>query len=92
MNSRDKKLQSNGMLLHQPIPGYWYTNILGQLQQVCVVLHEGRRLSRIMLESINGKRQTVDLDGWHRLKLTLHSPGVERWRRRESRDSTEKLF
>jgi len=25
------------------MPGYWYTNIVGQLQQVRVVLHEGRR-------------------------------------------------
>ena len=92
MNLLDKKLQRNRMLLHQPIPGYWYSNIVGQLQQVRVVLHEGRRQSRIMLESINGRRQTVDLDGWYRLDLTLHSHGVERRRRRGSRDSTEKLF
>lgn len=77
MNLMDKKLQRNSMLLHHPMPGYWYTDIVGRLQQVRVVLHEGRRQSRIMLESINGGRQTVDLDGWYRLDLTLHSPGVE---------------
>jgi hypothetical protein len=80
------------MLLHQPLPGYWYTNSIGQLQQVRVVLHEGRRQSRIMLENINGKRQTVDLDHWYRLDLTLHSPGVERRWRGEPGDGTEKLF
>jgi hypothetical protein len=91
MNLLDKELQRNRMLLHQPIPGYWYSNIVGQLQQVRVVLHEGRRQSRVILESINGKRQTVDLDDWYRLDLTLHSPGVGR-RRCGSRDNTEKLF
>ena len=93
MRLQDDKLQRNRMLLQQPMPGYWYTNIVGQLQQVRVVLFEGRRQRRIMLEGINGKRQSVDLDGWYRLDLTLHSPGAERWRRRRAaRDSTEKLF
>jgi hypothetical protein len=92
MNLLDKKFQRDTMLLHHPMPGYWYTNIAGQLQQVRVVLHEGRRSSRIVLESINGRRQTVDLDGWYRLDLTLHSPGAERRRRRGSEDSTEKSF
>ena len=79
------------MLVHQPIPGYWYTNIIGQLQQVRLILHEGQRKSRIVLENINGKRQIVDMDGWYRLDLTLHSPGVERRRRRrKSGDSTVK--
>ena len=78
MNLPDKKLKRNTMLLQQPMPGYWYTNIAGQLQQVRVVLLEGRRQSRILLESINGGRQTVDLDGWYRLDLTLHSPCTEK--------------
>jgi hypothetical protein len=82
MNLRDKKLKRNKALLQQPLPGYWYTNMLGQLQQVRVVLLKGRRQRRILLESINGRRQTVDLDGWYRLELTLHSPGAEHRRRR----------
>ena len=92
MNLPDKRLNRNKMLLQQPVPGYWYTNILGQLQQVRIILIEKRRQSCIVLESINGRRQTVDLDGWYRLDLTLHSPGAERRRRRGSGDSTEKLF
>ncbi|HHJ16316.1 MAG TPA: hypothetical protein ENJ80_06420 [Gammaproteobacteria bacterium] len=86
MNLLDDKLKRPKMLVHQPIPGYWYTDIVGQLQQVRVVLHEGRQQSRIMLENINGRRQSVDLDGWYRLDLTLHSPGIER--RRGSRGSS----
>jgi hypothetical protein len=71
------------------MPGYWYTNVVGQLQQVRVVLHEGARQTRVVLENINGRRHTVDLDGWYRLDLTLHSPGMERRRRRGRTDPTE---
>ena len=70
------------MLAQKPRPGYWYTNIAGQLQQVRVVLHEKQRPRRVILENITGKRQSVDLDGWYRLDLRLHSPGVEHRRRR----------
>src|SRR5210317_1234999 len=89
VNLLDNKLTREKMLAHQPMPGYWYTNIVGQLQQVRVVLHEGRRQLYIMLENINGKRQVVDLDGWYRLDLTLHSPGVEH-RRQRSDDSGQR--
>ncbi len=78
------------MLLHRPIPGYWYTSIAGQLQQVRMVLHEGQRQSMIVLENVNGRRRTVDLDGWYRLDLTLHSPGLEHRRRRGSGNSSGK--
>ncbi len=88
MNLLDKDYQLRRyMLVHQAIPGYWYTNILGQLQQVRVVLHEADEPRRIVLENINGKRQTVDIDGWYQLDLTLHSPGIERRRSRSQRDT-----
>ena len=90
MNLFHNKLQRKYMLAHQPMPGYWYTNIVGQLQQVRVVLHAGRRQKLVVLENISGKRQTVDLDGWYRLDLTLHSPGVE-CRRRRRDDSSQGL-
>ena len=89
MNLLDNMIQRKPMLVHKPMPGYWYTNIVGQLQQVRVVLHESGRARRIVLENINGKRQSVDLDGWYRLDLTLHSPGVENRRRRRGDDSTQ---
>jgi hypothetical protein len=77
------------MLVQEPIPGYWYSNIVGQLQQVRVVLHEAGEIDRVMLENISGKRQCVNLDTWYRLDLTLHSPGIDRRRRRDRDDSTE---
>lgn len=82
MNLLDKGRKKAGMLAHQPMPGYWYTSVVGQLQQVRMVLHEGQHQSRVILENINGRRKTVSLDGWYRLDLTLHSPGNERRRRR----------
>ena len=91
MKFRGKKIYGNRMLLQQPMPGYWYTDIAGQLQQVRVILFEGRRQSRITLESIKGNRQVVDLNGWYQLGLTLHSPGAERRRRRGTRDGAETL-
>jgi len=88
MNLLDKDhLLRRHMLAHQAIPGYWYTNDIGQLQQVRVVLHQGNEPRRVVLENINGKRQTVDIDGWYELDLTLHSPGIERRRTRNQRDS-----
>jgi len=62
--------------------------MVGQLQQVRMVLHEGRQPCRVVLENVNGRCRTVDLDGWYRLDLTLHSPGNERRRRRGPDDSS----
>lgn len=76
------------MLAHRPIPGYWYANIVGQLMQVRAVLYEGSLCSRIIYEYINGKRETVDMQGWYRLDLSLHSPGIERRRRQRDRNTS----
>jgi len=89
VNLLDKEHKRTKLLVHQPIPGYWYASIVGQLQQVRMVLHEGQLQSRVVLENINGRRRMVDLDGWYRLDLTLHSPGNERRRKRGSSDSSK---
>jgi len=89
VNLLDKEHKRTQMLAHQPIPGYWYTSMVGQLQQVRIVLHEGQQQSRVVLENINGRRRTVDMDGWYRLDLTLHSPGNKRRRQRGPGDSSE---
>jgi hypothetical protein len=89
VNLLDKEQKRTKRPVHQPIPGYWYTSTVGQLQQVRIVLHEGQQQSRVVLENINGRRRTVSMDGWYRLDLTLHSPGNERRRRRTHSDSSE---
>ena len=64
-------------LQQKPIPGYWYSNLSGQLLQVrAMVYADGERRS-IVLEDIHGKRNHVDTDGWDALDLVLHSPVVE---------------
>lgn len=77
------------MLVHEPIPGYWYANIKGQLMQVRAVLYEGARPSRTIFEYINGRRETVKLTDWYRLDLSLHSPGVDGRRNRNRRGRAE---
>ncbi len=68
------------MSVHNPIPGYWYANPTGQLMQVRAVLYKGTNASRTVLEYINGRRETLSMDDWCRLDLSLHSPGVEQHR------------
>jgi hypothetical protein len=64
-------------LQQKPIPGYWYSNLSGQLIQVRVILYTSGERSHIVLEDIHGKLDYVDLDGWRNLDLVLHSPVVE---------------
>jgi hypothetical protein len=61
-------------LQQKPIPGYWYSNLSGQLIQVRAIVFSAGKSSRIVLEDINGKRETVDLQSWHGMDLVLHSP------------------
>ncbi|MFP5506863.1 MAG: hypothetical protein ACLGH6_11750 [Gammaproteobacteria bacterium] len=67
------------MLLQQkPLPGYWYTNIVGQLIQVRALMYSGNRVTCVVVEYANGKREFVDMRGWYYLDLALHSPRLER--------------
>ncbi len=64
-------------LQQKPIPGYWYSNLSGQLIQVRAILYTSGERSHIVLEDIHGKLDYVDLDGWRGLDLVLHSPVIE---------------
>jgi hypothetical protein len=64
-------------LQQKPIPGYWYSNLSGQLIQVRAILYTSGERSHIVLEDIHGKLDYVDLDGWRSLDLVLHSPVIE---------------
>ena len=67
-------------LQQRPIPGYWYSNLSGQLLQVRALVYSAGRRRSIVLEDIQGKRSHVDSDGWKALDLVLHSPVVEQRR------------
>ncbi|HHJ15059.1 MAG TPA: hypothetical protein ENJ79_11930 [Gammaproteobacteria bacterium] len=88
MNLLDKDaLLRNRGHIHEPVPGYWYVNTLGQLQQVRLVLHRGREgMTRVVIEDISGCRRSMALGDWYKAGLTLHSPGIERRRARLRQD------
>ncbi|MGB5305097.1 MAG: hypothetical protein WBO06_11695 [Gammaproteobacteria bacterium] len=62
----------------KPIPGYWYSNLAGQLIQVRALVYSAGTQSRVVLEDINGKRDYVELERWRGMDLVLHSPVVEK--------------
>ena len=64
-------------LQQKPIPGYWYSNFSGQLIQVRALVYSSGERSLIVLEDINGKRETVNIESWHGMDLVLHSPVVD---------------
>jgi len=64
-------------LQQKPIPGYWYSNLSGHLIQVRALVYSAGRRSRIVLEDISGKRETVDYENWHGMDMVLHSPVLE---------------
>ena len=61
----------------QPMPGYWYSNISGQLIQVRAILFIAGNCRRIVLEDIRGKRDYIEPCDWKGMDLVLHSPVVE---------------
>jgi hypothetical protein len=75
------------MFLQQnPSPGYWYSNLAGQLIQVRAIVFSAGQRSRIILEDISGKRQSVDLANWRSMDMVLHSPVADRPRDGAARD------
>jgi len=61
-------------LQQKPIPGYWYSNFSGQLIQVRAIVYLAGKRSRIVLEDISGKRESIGIDSWQGMDLVLHSP------------------
>jgi hypothetical protein len=74
-------------LQHKPIPGYWYSNLSGQLIQVRAIVLVSGRNNRIILEDIHGKRQSVDMESWRAMDLVLHSPVGDNLRDDAAHDS-----
>jgi hypothetical protein len=64
-------------LQQRPVPGYWYSNLAGQLIQVRAILYRSGKRARIVVEDIHGTRIHVDPSGWCDMDLMLHSPVVE---------------
>lgn len=67
-------------LQQKPIPGYWYSNLSGQLIQVRALVYSSGTHQRIVIEDISGKRESVDMESWQEMDLVLHSPVSEQHR------------
>jgi hypothetical protein len=74
-------------LQQKPIPGYWYSNLAGQLIQVRAIVFSAGQRTRIVLEDFGGNRQSVDLASWRGMDMVLHSPVSDR-----GRDDAERGF
>jgi hypothetical protein len=64
-------------LQQNPIPGYWYSNLSGQLIQIRAILYTSGKRSHIVLEDIHSKREYVYVADWKGMDLVLHSPFIE---------------
>jgi hypothetical protein len=64
-------------LQQKPIPGYWYSNFSGQLIQVRALVFAKGKHERIIIEDINGMRESIDVSLWRGMDLVLHSPVVD---------------
>lgn len=56
---------------HEPNAGSWYVNKSGKLMKVRLLLHEQNRISRILIEFLDGMRISVDREAWKHLDLDV---------------------
>lgn len=59
--------------LHEPIVNSWYLNHRGKLMKVRLLLFTGVRLSRVMVEYLDGSRYVIDARLWSYLDLDTHT-------------------
>lgn len=92
MNFIETDYQRRKVAVYQPIPGFWYSSLLGQLHLVRAVLYSGRKAKRVMIENSSGQRRSLSLAEWYGMDLALHSRSPERRRRRGRKDADETRF
>lgn len=56
----------------KPLISTWYVNLTGQLIKVLALSYSDGKLSRVVIEYINGKRQIIGIDTWYLLDLEMH--------------------
>ncbi|MDR2878150.1 MAG: hypothetical protein LBV36_08975 [Chromatiales bacterium] len=70
----------------KPVVGNWYMNMAGQLIKVWALGYTSGRLSRVVIEHLNGKRKILSLSDWWSLELEIH---LYRTTRRKHNSSEE---
>ncbi len=61
----------------EPVPGYYYINLTGQLIKVKALLYVTGRLARVVVEYLDGKMLNIRLDEWNWLDLSVYSAWLE---------------
>ena len=56
---------------HAPKAGSWYVNKSGKLMKVKMLLYANDRISRVLIEFLDGMRVTVDVNAWCYLDLDV---------------------
>jgi hypothetical protein len=64
-------------ILQEPIVSSWYLNQTGKLMKVKLVLFDNERISRVMVEYLDGTVSIVDIKLWNFLDLDVHARGME---------------
>lgn len=61
----------------EPVPGYYYINLTGQLIKVKALLYIEGGLARVVVEYLDGKILNIRLDEWNWLDLSVYSEWLE---------------
>ncbi|VAW76463.1 hypothetical protein MNBD_GAMMA12-3667 [hydrothermal vent metagenome] len=61
----------------EPVPGYYYINLTGQLIKVKALLYVEAHLARVVVEYLDGKILNIRLDEWNWLDLSVYSEWLE---------------
>ncbi len=61
----------------EPVPGYYYINLTGQLIKVKALLYVEGGLQRVVVEYLDGKVLNIRLDEWNWLDLSVYSEWLE---------------
>lgn len=57
----------------QPVPGFYYINLTGQLIKVRALVYNDGSLARVVVEYLDGRRVHLPLDEWNWLELDRYS-------------------
>ena len=61
------------MLSRKPIPGYFYTNQMGQLIRVKLLLYVEEKLSRVIVEHLDSRVLYATWDEWQEMGLSIYT-------------------
>jgi hypothetical protein len=58
-------------ILQEPVVGSWYLNQSGKLMKVRMLMFTEQRLSKVMIEYLDGSVNIFDIEAWNFLDLNV---------------------